>query len=245
MIVTNIVLVRADGAAKTSFLRATLFGLRRGALWLALLSIIGPAPGRAQTLNFEGLADSEPIANFYNGGLGGLGSGPGYGFGIAFSANALALIDSDAGGTGLFANEPSSRTVLTYTGSSATVNMPGGFTDLLFGYASSINGPFTLEIFTGVDGSGTKLRTAGLASLGYSLQGDPTGREFGVWTSFQSLLDEETGRSFVISGPGQIMIDNITLTPIPEPASILLPGLGLVAVAWARGRTKGRMKCKE
>jgi PEP-CTERM motif-containing protein len=201
-------------------------------LSLAVLCIMAPTQGRAQTLNFEGLADSEPIADFYNGGLGGSGSGPGYAFGITFSANTLALIDSDAGGSGLFANEPSSRTVFTYNGSSATLNMPGGFTDIAFGYASSINGPFVIEVFTGMDGAGTKLLTAGLASLGYSLQGDPTGREFGVWTSFQSLLSgEDTARSVVISGPGQIMIDNITVTPVPEPASVLLLGLGLVTLA--------------
>ena len=43
---------------------------------------------------------------------------------ITFCPNTSTLIDSDSGGTGAFANEPSSSTVLTWTGSNiVTVNV--------------------------------------------------------------------------------------------------------------------------
>src|SRR5271166_4861668 len=45
-------------------------------------------------LTFEGLQCEEPVASFYNGGLGGNGSGPGPNFGITFPSNALALQDA-------------------------------------------------------------------------------------------------------------------------------------------------------
>jgi len=36
-------------------------------------------------LNFEGLLDTEQVAEFYNGGTGGRGSGPGTNYGVSFS----------------------------------------------------------------------------------------------------------------------------------------------------------------
>src|SRR5687767_14714862 len=90
------------------------------ALGIAMGCLLFPAIGRAAvTLDFEGLKDEELVVQFYNGGAGSEGSvGPDYC--IGFNADARALIDSDAGGTGRFANEPSPDTVM-YVGSGGDI----------------------------------------------------------------------------------------------------------------------------
>ena len=63
--------------------------------------------GSRFVLNFEGLADLEPVENFYDG-----GGGPD--FNVAFSSSALALVDRDAGGSGNFGGEPSPDTIMFF-----------------------------------------------------------------------------------------------------------------------------------
>ena len=71
---------------------------------LALLAI----PAWAEpVLTFEGLKNHEPVADYYDGGKGGLGTGPGPNYGITFSSNALALIRETP-----FPGDPSPPTVL-------------------------------------------------------------------------------------------------------------------------------------
>ena len=104
-----------------SFCRKAAFGV---------LLAAGAMPAFAQstvTLTFEGLGNFEPVSQFYNGGTGGNGSGPGTNYGISFSPNSLALIDSDAGGSGNFGGEPSPDTVLFFTSGTAVMNVPAGF----------------------------------------------------------------------------------------------------------------------
>src|SRR4030095_11699989 len=99
------------------------------ALALAVMITANPAAASA-VLTFEGLQNLESIDGFYNGANGGFGSGPGPGLGITFSANALAIIDSDAGGSGNIGGEPSPSTVLFFlSGARATMNVPAAFED--------------------------------------------------------------------------------------------------------------------
>ena len=98
-----------------------------------LVGLIGGGPGaQADTtvvLDFEGVADLEPILDFYDGGFGGFGSGPGPDYGITFGPDARALIDSDDGGSGNISNEPSANTVSFFlTGPGVVMNVENGFT---------------------------------------------------------------------------------------------------------------------
>ena len=70
-------------------------------------------------LTFEGLRDSEPIFNYYDGGYGGNGSGPGPNYGITFEGQSLAIISDlttitgpggSRTGSGNFSNAPSGVT---------------------------------------------------------------------------------------------------------------------------------------
>ncbi len=96
-----------------------------------LVALAMAANGRASILlNFEGLADSEPIANYYNGGRGGSNSGPGPSNGITFGADAVALTSSTTGGSLDFTENPSGHTILHFAGSAhAVMDVPAGFTD--------------------------------------------------------------------------------------------------------------------
>src|SRR4051794_40947859 len=74
-------------------------------------------------ITFEGLANNTAVGNYYNGGAGG-------DLGITLNDRFQALIDSDAGGTGVFGGEPSPSTVAMIrpaSGSSAVIDLGGGF----------------------------------------------------------------------------------------------------------------------
>jgi len=211
----------------------------RGGLVLSLLLVFGfgQAWGGVIVLDFEGLGNSEPVQSFYDGGLGGDGSGPGPSYGIAFSTNALAIIDSDAGGTGNFGGEPSPDTILYFLeGAAATMNVPAGFDTGFSFFYSAVNYTGSVTVYDGLNGTGTILATLNLPLTPYSGAPDPTGIysplvPFGV--AFQGVA-----RSVDFSGSeNQICFDNITLsseTPwegvIPEPTTLVLLALGGLAI---------------
>lgn len=117
-------------------------------------------------LDFEGVGDLAFVGSFYSS------------LGIEFSSNALALVDSDAGGSGNFANEPSSDTELIFlSGSDVFINVAGGFdTGFSFYYASET--PATVNVYDGDDGTGNVLATLNLPPLAQgpsNCAGDPTG----------------------------------------------------------------------
>ena len=78
-----------------------------GLVAVASLSVPMVASSAVIVLTFEGVGDLNPVGEFYNG-----VGGPDYG--ISFSPETLALVDSDAGGNGNFANEPSPSTVMFF-----------------------------------------------------------------------------------------------------------------------------------
>jgi len=216
---------------KTWRLRSRLF------LVIILLSLFVLVPlMNAQALsiilNFEGLADGEPILNFYDGGLGGFGTGPGPDFDIIFGPDALAIIDADSGGSGNFANEPSSDTIAFFlTGPGVIMNVPNGFTTgFSFYYTSSRVGSVT--VYDGLDGTGNVLATVPVfinwTACGAS--GDPTG-EFACWDPV-GVSFTGTAKSVNFSGvANQVGFDEITLGSV-------IPG-NLPPVADANGPYSG------
>lgn len=195
---------------------------------LATTATAGPI-----VLDFEGLANNEAVANYYNGGLGGSGSGPGANYGISFSSNALAIIDADAGGTGNFANEPSPDTVMYFLTGSAIMNVSAGFsTGFSFWYANDNTQVGSVDVYDGVNGTGTLLASLVLPLAGTG-PGDPNGGTFGAWKAV-GVAFAGVARSVDFGGSvNQIAFDNITLgsetpgNPVPEPGSLLLLAAGL------------------
>jgi hypothetical protein len=214
----------------------------------AALSLTAAATSQAAitVLTFEGLQDLEPVENYYNAGLGGNGSGPGAANGVVFSSNALAIIDADAGGSGNIGGEPSPDTVLFFlSGPAATLNYAAGFTTGFSFYYSAINNSGFVNVWDGLDATGTLLATIPLPTTP-SDGGDPNGNFspfFPVGVAFAG-----TAKSVDFGGTvNQIAFDNITFgsdrpgngNAVPEGGtSVALLGLGLVGLVGASRRLK-------
>jgi len=162
------------------------------------------------TLTFEGLANFEPVNQFYNGGTGGNGSGPGTNYGISFSPSSLALIDSDAGGSGNIGGEPSPDTVLFFTSSTAIMSVPAGFTTGFSFYYSAINNPASVTVYDGPNATGNVLATIALPTTPSNGAPDPTG-SFSPFVPI-GVAFSGTARSVDFGGSAnQVAFDNITI----------------------------------
>lgn len=194
-------------------------------------------------LNFEGLKNLESINGFYDGGTGSLGS-TGTNYGVQFSTNALAIIDSDAGGSGNFGGEPSPSTVMFFLSGTPYMNVSAGFTTGFSVFYSAINQPGQIDIWDGLNGTGTLLATLSLPLTPFNGAPDPTGA-FSPFVA-AGVLFNGTAKSVTFGGvQNQIGFDNVTFgsdnpnnsNPVPEPASILLlsfGGIGLAAGEYRR-----------
>ena len=149
------------------------------------------------TLTFAGLADQEPIANYYAGGLGGLGSGPGPNYGITFTPDqSIAVVSALAGGSGNFEHNPTGSTVAYFLAAAPVMNVSGGFnTQLTLTYCDPFVSPL-VTIYSGPDGTANAL---GLAAS--SRNPDPRRRYYYDNWQTVSLAFNGTGESVVFSGP--------------------------------------------
>jgi hypothetical protein len=202
------------------------------------------------TLTFEGLQDQEEILNYYNGGLGSDGSGPGPSDGITFSPNSLAVIMSNQGGSGNIGGLPSPVTAAYFLSGGPNgalgdvMDVAGGFDTGFSFYYSAVNDPGTVNVWSGLDATGTLLATINLpvtASAGANCPDNP-GAGFCPFVADGATF-AGTAMSVDFGGTAnQIAFDNITLgsgTPTPgtpEPSTVLLVAGGLAAVAVRRFR---------
>lgn len=228
------------------------------------LALPGIAAAVPIVLDFEGVADRASVDNFYNGGTDSAGNS-GINYGINFSSRSLGTIDSEAGGTGNFAHEPSASTIVAFlVGGSAIMNVAAGFgTGFSFFYSSAENG--FVNVYDGLNGTGNLLASLELHDNIDACGGDPTGtfcRFTAVGITFDGIA-----RSVDFAGAtNNIGFDNITLgsftpglpdipgdpddpdtpdtpgtpTEVPEPATLALSLLGLAGLAAARRRAPGQ-----
>jgi len=206
---------------------------------LVLVLMLAAGSAGAQVLTFEGLANLEPVQDFYDAGTGGNGSGPGPDFDVVFSDNALAIIDADDGGTGNFGGEPSPSTILFFlSGTAATMNVAAGFTTGFSFFYSAISQPGSITVYDGLDATGNVLATLPLPLTPANGAPDPTGA-FSPFVPI-GVTFNGTARSIDFGGTiDQIGFDDITLgsetpgsTPVPtSPGAPEIPTvqpLGLV-----------------
>ena len=219
---------------------------RLGSSVLALTLAFGvgaPVLAAPVVLDFEGASNGLALNDFYNGGTD-AGGASGVNYGINFSPTSLALVDSDAGGTGNFGNEPSPSTILFFlSGGAATMNVAAGFTTgFSFLYTSGATG--FINVFDGLNGSGTLLATIDLLPNIGSCAGDPSGSFCNFSAIGVSFMG--TARSVDFGGTADLIgFDNITLgaaTPggtVPEPGTVVLLGLSALALGAVRRRRQG------
>lgn len=201
-----------------------------------MLGLAARADAAVVTLTFEGLngAQLEPVAEFYNGGLGGNGSGPGPGLGIAFFPNARAIAQFPSSGVDGLPSPPNGLVILGPE--PGLMNVAGGFTTgFSFFYSAAVTG--SILIFDDFDASGGLLAQLDLAvtpSGGGSCQtaGCP----------FVPIGISFAGTAFSVAFTGiqdNAAFDNLTLgsatpTGVPAPAGFALLGLGVLGLAAAR-----------
>ena len=198
--------------------------------WVVGALLVAAPPAGAVLLDFEGLQDREEVLSFYDGGMGSQGSvGPDYN--ILFSSHALGVVDADAGGTGIFANEPSPDTVLSSPAPSFVMDVLSGFEDSIsFSYANSNGNPGIVEVWDELGGTGNRLATTGLLPATGTGPGDPNGGLFGAWDHVVLEFDGR-GRSVVFRDLFSVGFDDIHVNPIPEPGAATLFAVGLAVAA--------------
>jgi hypothetical protein len=218
--------------------------MNRRTFWLlaplALLAIHTGAAAGGTLLTFDTLKNFEQVGNYYDGGMGSLGSGPGPNFGVTFSSQAFAYVPGEQSGTVTpFPGDPSPPTVLLlgdFTNGFAqgapltmTMDVAGGFGGALIFYDLAIVRAATVTIWSGLDGTGTQLAQLSLTLV-------PVTSE--VFSAATALSFAGTAHSVVFAGGNdQLALDNISFQSVPEPTSWLLLALGLgSSVVFLRGR---------
>lgn len=195
----------------------------------AAASALSAAHAAPIVLDFEGIPNGSAVGNFYASN------------GVQFSPATLVVVDSDAGGSGNIANEPSPNTVMFFLdANNAILNYAAGFTTgFSFFYTSSTAAIVT--VYDDVGGKGNILGSLNLAAQhNLDCTGDPTG-SFCNWSAIGIAFDG-IAKSIDFGGTAnQTAFDDVTIgasTPgnVPEPATLALAGLALAGAGIARRR---------
>jgi hypothetical protein len=226
-------------------------------------------------LNFGDLVNAQPIGSWFTGTQSNPffnplnpANGPQFGpsDGVVFSSNAVELRSgvngrAPAGGSGKFENNPggvnsfTDRAGVLFFSPSATtasyLNDAAGFTSLSFAFSYLNNntnlGALTVEVFSGLNGTGTLLASLPLSPASNTTACTTTGNEFCTW-QFTSATLPGVGQSIFFGGASTttplvgLEFDAVTLTSTPLPAALPLfaTGVGALGLLGSRRKRKAR-----
>ncbi len=209
----------------------------------AALGGAAPAFAQVDVLNFAGLNGQqyEAVEGYYNGGYGSLGSGPGTNYGITFSSNGIVCdgypdcnSDQIPGGAG-------ANALFFQSGASAIMDVGAGFSNGFSFYYSAPIYAGSVDVWSGLDGTGTLLATLSLpltqekggtcvsdycpyVAIGVSFNGTAESVSFAGTENYIAFADITIG-SPDAGGP-----------PVPEPASFGALATGVLALGMIRRR---------
>jgi len=153
--------------------------------------------------------------------------------GVSFTFDALAL-QNDAAGP-YFSNAPSPVGVMAPVGANATMNVAAGFVGTVGVWYSADS--FVLQgvnVYSGLNGTGNLLASFNLVA---NAQAD--GCSSSAYCRFDQLTSSFAGTAKSITfgnAANMAAFDNISITAVPEPTTVLLMSLGLATLALRRRR---------
>lgn len=183
-------------------------------------------------LDFETPTSFASVAEYYNGGTDSAGA-TGPALGVSFGLDALTVRNDDGAGP-YFSNAPSPVGALAPVGVDATMNVGVGFVDSIsFHYASTQFVAQGVNVYAGLNGTGDLLASFNLVSNARRGCSDtPYCRFDQLTSSFAGVAHSVTfGNATGVAG-----FDNVSITAVPEPTTVLLMSLGVAALLLGRRR---------
>ena len=242
------------GNSMNSALKSVVAAVVAGSAAAVLLA--APAKASPVTLTFGDLRNGAAIGNWFNGGANPfpppVTNGPHDG--VVFSANAneqkKGVTGASGQGTGKFENNPSGVNGVLYFPFSASgksyLNDASGFNDVSFDYSLLNNSysyegasptPETIELFSGLNGTGTLLGSITLEPNGTTVACKTRGDEFCTWSEagFKTTVHGTMAESILFgpSGTGPLIgieFYDVRLSQTPLPAALPLFGGGLAVL---------------
>ena len=199
-------------------------------------------------LNFAGLDGNltEGVGDYYNGGAGSLGSGPGPNDGIAFSSNALTCSGQPTGAcnTAQIPGGPGANALFFLGGGAAIMDVAAGFTTDFSFYYSAAYTPDVVDIWSGVDDSGTLLATVDLPTTPDDGAPNCFATDFcpyeAISVTFLGIAKSvDFGTAFGQVGFADLTVGSDGGDAAPEPASWALMLIGVTGVGGAARRVRG------
>jgi hypothetical protein len=195
---------------------------------------LASSPSFAATITFGAETNGVQIENYFNGGTDSLGKS-GTNVGVSFSLNAESLRAGVTGtqgqGTGKFENLPSGAPGVLYfaavpTNTTSIMDVAAGFSGISFSYSllnNSASDASTVQLWSGLDGTGTMLGTLSLTASGKPVACTNLKDEFCSWSS-ASLGNLGLAKSAVFTGNGAVFTeyDNLQVIPTPLPGGLFL-----------------------